>query len=225
MTESRTRDDRILDHIGLYRLSIRPIIERLFFDEKNCGNVIQRLLDQNRIQSREGLPRRMRYYQLSPNEAKSRGIPVHRTQPFGSQALNHHLAVLWFCNMGSQPRHLLEKQEQEKRFPEDLPAGAYCIERSPDGHRLYRFKIGSSDTDDTSLIRWLRHEITASSKSEALMQPMKTRQFGFGVLVDTTTRVTALQQTIEESSLAEDAFIFVEFAPSHLTLHTALNPK
>ena len=53
---------------------------------------------------------------------------------------------------------------------------------------------------------------------------MKTRQFGFGLLVDTTTRVTALQQTIEESGLGEDAFIFVEFAPSHLTLHTALHP-
>lgn len=225
MTEERTRDDRILDHIGLYRLSIRPIIERLFFGGKNSGNVIQRLLEQKRIQTREGLPRRMRYYQLSANEATNRGIPVYRTQPFGSQALNQHLAALWFCNMGSQPRHLLEKQDLEKRFPEDLPPGTYCIERSPDGHRLYRIRTGSSDADDTSLVRWLRHEIAASSKSEALSQPMTTRQFGFGLLVDTTTRVTALQQTIEESGLAEDAFIFIEFAPSHLTLHTALHPK
>lgn len=65
MADTPTRDDRILDRIGLSSISLRPIIERLFFEGKNCGNVIRRLTKQGKIVSRPGLPSRIRYYQLA----------------------------------------------------------------------------------------------------------------------------------------------------------------
>ena len=35
------RDEKVLRHIGLYRLSLRTIISRLFFAGKDPGNVLQ----------------------------------------------------------------------------------------------------------------------------------------------------------------------------------------
>ena len=222
MSEGPSRDDRLMDHLGLYRISLRPIVERLFFDGKNSGNVIQRLLNQKRIQSRSGLPRRMRYYQLSAAEAKTRGFPVGRTEPFGSQALNTHLGVLWFCCAGETRRHLVEPDDLQRQFGEGLPSGPHAVEQDYAMHRLWRLRVAAAEAEDNSLIRWLRKEMAALSRHSQLATPLRTRQYAFMLLVDTKTRVPALEQSILEAGLTEDALIQVEFAPSHLTLAEAV---
>ena len=45
------RDDQILNHIGRYTVSIRAVIERLFFAGKDSDHVINRLLTEERIQA------------------------------------------------------------------------------------------------------------------------------------------------------------------------------
>ena len=44
------RDELILDHIGRYTISIRRIIEDLFFEGGSCGNALDRLVDKQLFQ-------------------------------------------------------------------------------------------------------------------------------------------------------------------------------
>ena len=49
----REREDNILDHIGRYRITLRAVLERLFFEGASCNNVVQRLVRQGKIRARE----------------------------------------------------------------------------------------------------------------------------------------------------------------------------
>src|SRR5262245_16169686 len=115
MSEGETgkddRDLKIIRHIGLHRLSLRVVLEKLFFDgsESACDNVITRLRKGGRIQAVRGLPDKYSYYQLTKQEATAQGFPEERAEPLGPQALHEHLAVLWFCCMGQRPRYRLEE--------------------------------------------------------------------------------------------------------------------
>ena len=75
------RDAKILNHIGRYRLTLRPVLDRNFFstDSSGCGNVLARLIRRGYIQPRIGLPKRRRYYQLTSRGAEGR-VAVARTR-------------------------------------------------------------------------------------------------------------------------------------------------
>ena len=103
------RDEKILDHIGRYRLTLRPVLDCLFFadDSSGCGNVLTRLIQQGYVQARQVLPRRRCYYQLTRMGAAGR-VPESRTRPLHGQALRTWLGILWFCFMEERRRRLLE---------------------------------------------------------------------------------------------------------------------
>src|SRR3972149_107866 len=96
------RDLSILRHVGLYRITLRPVLERLFFAGGSWGAVLQRLRSDGWLQAGK-FPRNVSYYQLTPKAAAYLALPLSRATPFGAQALHKHLAILWFCWMG-QPR-------------------------------------------------------------------------------------------------------------------------
>lgn len=220
--ESRSRDDRILDHIGLYSISLRPVLERLFFDGRNCGNVIQRLTRQEKIVSRPGLPSRIRYYQLTPSEATARAFPQHRTEPLGTQAINKHLAVLWHCCIADGKRYRLERSDVKSKVSKHLPPGDYAVEQNDGKHRITRLRIASSDAEDSSILRWVRGEISKAAKHPALRRLQRSGQIAYTLLADVETRIPSLEKTLDDSGLLEQATVVVSFAPSPQTLAIAL---
>lgn len=216
------RDEKILEHLGRYRISLRPILERLFFEGRTSGNVMQRLLKAGRVHSREGLPNRIRYYQLSASEARKRSVPTGRTEPFAAQALNVHLGVLWFCCIEKPSCHRIEEKTLKGQF-EKPPRGPLCVERSSDGsHRLWHIRVATADTEDTNLVRALRTDITDAVANRELVDPITSGQFGFVVLVDTEARKHALANSLADNESLTPASIEVHFAPSHETLPVAL---
>ncbi len=221
MPGTNTRDEKILEHLGRYRISLRPILERLFFDGRTSGNVIQRLLKSGRIHSREGLPNRIRYYQLTMSEARKRSIPVGRSEPYAAQALNVHLGVLWLCCVEKANCHRVEEKALKDRFEQTL-RGPLCIERDGDSHKMLHVRVATADTEDTNLLRSLRGDINDALDRPDLAKPMTAGQFAFVVLVDTLARKRSLSKTLAEHELSELADIQIHFAPSHETLAQAL---
>jgi hypothetical protein len=50
------RDEKILKHIARYGVSIRAIIEKLFFEDGTCDHVLNRLIKEKRIASEPSIP-------------------------------------------------------------------------------------------------------------------------------------------------------------------------
>src|SRR5277367_6841646 len=92
------RDDQILNHIGRYTVSIRAVIQKLFFEGKDCDHVINRLQAEERIQAIP-VPGNLSAYQLTLKEGRARGLEYRGRAAVTATTLNWHLATLWFCCM------------------------------------------------------------------------------------------------------------------------------
>lgn len=221
MKTATERDQLITEHIGRYRISLRHIIEQLFFDGKNAGNVIQRMIKNEVLHSRTGLPNRLRYYQLTTTEARNQSVPVNRCKPFAAQALNVHLGILWYCCAYETKRHRIETKVLKGQF-ENYPRGPHCVEKTEEGHKLSHIRICTAETEETNLIRRLREDVRDAYEHKELIDPIRAGQYGFVVLVETKSRIKSLKRSLAQQDFAEDADIEVAFAPSHQTLHQAL---
>jgi len=68
------RDEQILRHIARHRLSIRPVLQQLFFKSSDAaGNVINRLVRAGMLESSK-LPGGHSYYQLTDKGAQALGL-------------------------------------------------------------------------------------------------------------------------------------------------------
>ncbi|MFH1747362.1 MAG: hypothetical protein ABIG44_10005, partial [Planctomycetota bacterium] len=195
-----SRDDDILDHIGLYRISLRFIIEHRFFEGGNCGNVVQRLIKQKRIQSVDGLPGSLAYYQLTLGEARARSLPQDRGRALGPRALATHLAVLWFCCLPSVPRRRLEVGELEKLFGE-VPSGCPHVAQAGSKPRVYRVYLVSSATRTADVIKRLRSEIAAAVRKRPLDTWIAGGRYVFALLTDAVPRAQALARAVQRAEL------------------------
>jgi len=216
------RDDNILRHIGLYRISLRYIIERLFFEGANCGNVIQRLIKQKRIQSRDGFHGSLSYYQLTLSEARRRNLPQDRGRAFGPRALATHLALVGFCCLESTARRRLEEAELRKTLGE-IPSGAPHVVQVGDQPCVYRVHVVSSQTRTADIMKHLRAEICATIDSSTLYQWVKAERYGFVLLTDIRSRADALRRAVQRSDFHHQARILCEHSPSPLDVQQVIH--
>src|SRR5258707_478558 len=123
------RDENILKHIGKYGLSIRAVIEKLFFGCATCDHVINRLIKEKRIVSDPSIPGGVSYYRLSLGEARARTVPDHRARPKRGAALRQALRILWFCCMWDKKRNRLERKRVAENFGNGPGSGKpHCAE-------------------------------------------------------------------------------------------------
>jgi len=216
------RDERILAHIGRYRITLRQVVSLAFFDGRNPGNVIQRLLDEGRITVRTGLPDRLSYYQLSLAEVRARGLPEARSRPFRPQALHAHLAALWFCCASADgQRRRLENAELSKLFGGDPPKGPHCL-AGGEVPRVYRLHCLGPDASARGVVRALKRRVERLREHTRLGPWMRNRQYALALLADSPVRVERLLEALDDHRVPRRAEIVVECAPSHRTLAAAL---
>lgn len=68
------RDDQILRHVARHQLTIRPVLQRLFFKSPDAAsNVVARLLKAGLLESSK-LPDGFSYYQLTDKGARAIGL-------------------------------------------------------------------------------------------------------------------------------------------------------
>ncbi len=212
------RDERILNHIGRYRMTLRPVLDHVFFERESsgCGNVINNLIRKGLVRSRSGLPNRRNYYQLTRAGAEGR-VPLDRTRDQRGQTLRTNLGVLWYCCMLNRPRRRLEKHELAKVF-EPPPTGPHCIERG-EVNRIYRCRVVGTKTRVDALMKAIRIRIDAANDHPKLKNWIESENYAFVLLVE-QLRVQQLEQALHQSRLRELARIVVARVPSPQDLST-----
>ncbi|MFA6043745.1 MAG: hypothetical protein WC718_02065 [Phycisphaerales bacterium] len=223
MERNHQRDERILAHIGLYRLTFRRVLSVLFFDGRTAGNIVQRLCAEGRIQARGGLPQRLFYYQLTLAEASRRGLPVARSRPPKPQAFHAHLAILWHCCMSPahRQRRRLERHELEKLFGNRVPGGPHLIEAGPTP-RVFRVQVVGPGTPARSAVRALRRRVEYVRRRPELRAWVHNRQYAFLLLTDTPGRCARIAEIAKRHAIPSRAQVEFAHVPDYRAAGAAL---
>lgn len=212
------RDLTILRHVGLYRITLRPVLERVIFEGRSCGAVLQRLRSEGLLQVGK-FPRNVSYYQLTPKATAILALPVSRATPFGAQALHTHLAVLWFCCMGQARRFRLEPEKLGRLFPKQTPSGDHCLdEEKKDKPRIYRLYAPDAHAATRNVVREIRASFHESTDNRELDKWVEAHRYAFAILVETPERRAALKAALKatyegDRPLTGHAYFRVEVVP------------
>ncbi len=215
------RDGKILDHIGRYRLTLRPVLDRLFFaqDSSGCGNVLARLIAQGYVQARQVLPRRRCYYQLTKLGAAGR-VPESRARPLRGQALRTWLGVLWFCCMQGGKRRLLELAELSQALP-GPPPGIHVVEAG-EGYRVFHVRVVGLRAKTGYVVRQVLQDMKVAMQQPKLAAWVRNRDYGFAVLAE-RPRVTPILDLVRRNRLDEHARVTVVPVPGPHSLQKELS--
>lgn len=195
--------EAILQHVARYGLSLRPVLDRLFFEgvEDGCERDLAELrkaglLDvvENAVGDRVKAKTRYSYYFPTRKATALLGVPDNHGKPPGPDAVPRNLAILWYCAMRPNRSYRLRSNEviellssPDKELAagsgEQLPKGYHCLSSVDDRFRL--LNIYPAKTTVKELMSELRKRVTKAKRNPAITLAMKSRQFGFLVLVET----------------------------------------
>jgi hypothetical protein len=218
------RDEKILRHVGLYYISLRPTLEKLFFNGNKtaCGNVITRLTKSKLLVARpRAFPGNLSYYQISESEAKRLNIPEYRAKAPAGQALPEKLATLWFCCMLGKRRTRIEKNKIEEVFGVQPFSGPHCHEKDEQTGQRRILRIFPPNADDDYLIRNIRQHIDLVTERGCL-DWLKTGAYGVAALIETEARKRKLEREIQEKVPSKISFT-VDVVPTPNSLKEAIN--
>ena len=227
------RDKKILRHVARYRVTLRRVLDERFFPSSSgCGNVLARLLRTHYLLARPGLPRRLRYYQLSAKGAGVVGAPQSRTAPFGAQALREALAILWHCNLATQPtgvvrRRRLEVSELERLTKASMGSGPspHLLEEA-EGHRLFRVTVPSPSTKASSIVRGASIWMERTKRKAELRPWLESGAYAFLILAD-SGREQEIRAATQRARLPFTALVSSVPSPTSIgeALHEHRIPK
>ena len=219
------RDEEILAHIGLYRITIREAVSAAF-GLRNPGTVLQRLRADGLVIQHDGLPGKVSYYQLTARGACDR-VPLERARPLGPPALRQHLAILWFAHLTERPRRRLEECNVRELFGSDGPSArqvGYCVETDGDARRLLRIHVPGESVPAARVVKALRELIVDLEQRGAEVRSwLLARSLGIAVLADTPERTTILRSALATSGLSSRVHVSVHAAATPRTLTSFLN--
>ncbi len=222
-----SRDDLILDHIGRYTISIRRVIEDLFFEGASCGNALTRLVEKDLIQRiSKTLQGNYSYYQLTAKGAKSRGLPANRGTS-KEKTLGPNLAALWFSCKSQIWRKRLNDEELEPLF--GAPPGGNIIHVAQNGRdeetAVFRlFVPGEGATVKRAYARSLRKSAIEAMEDKRLLPWIERGTYRFAVLVHSTVRKEELERLIQLENFPR-LRVHIEIAPTPSTLPVFLPGK
>lgn len=218
------RDEQILRHVARHRLTIRPVLQRLFFKSPDAaGNVVARLLKAGLLESSK-FPDGFSYYQLTEEGAKAIGL-AEPPRIRDEHGLHAALASLWFCAMDEGPRLLLTAAEEQKLLGVNAPGSVHCIEPAGEWSVLHELYIPGPGTSEENVLDRLKKRIEERRKDPLLRDWIASRNLGFAVLVEKDDRQATLKNRIGKADLRRFTSIIVELAPGPATLRAFLHDR
>jgi hypothetical protein len=226
------RQEAILRHIGRYALTLRPVLDVLFYggQANGCDADVAQLRAHKLIAAVENAVAdttdphtRYSFYQLTKAGAKVSGASEYRAKSLGGQAVARYLSFLWFCCIKKPRRHRIGLAQLVEIFGEEIlsPNGAkkrdlllpgfHCLEKTEDSYRirhLYAPKTSVGDTA-TELRKRLRDARTLPVIERAILD----RQYGFAVLAETTQQRDALRAHLANAFAGDPVSIIVACSP------------
>jgi hypothetical protein len=172
-------------------------------------------------------PGNVPYYTLTPAGAKLAGVPIDRAEEAGKRAmstdaLEPHLAALWFCCMYPPERHRLEPDELvplvgKHKFFENV---AHCLAADAERQRIYR--LYPPATHVPRIIEQAKKHL-ADSRAKTTLQPwVEDRTYGFAILAAEPSLCTDIRNALRQSGLDDEAAFEVALGPTPATLRDAL---
>lgn len=222
------RDEKILKHVARYGVSLRAVIETLFFEGRSCDHVLNRLTSkkENRLTAVRIGRTKFHYYHLSAAEAASRGVP-HRARARKGDALRVAVQVLWFSCMCGKKRIRLERKQISKQLGRGKGFGRpHVAEIDEQGGQgvVYRLYCPGARARADYVLKTLCEDYVDAQNHSRLSDWMRGGSFAFAVLVETPQRQAKLQKLIEKQDLS-GIKILVEVVPGPMTLIQALGKR
>jgi|GEM_PF-5974784 len=218
------RDLAILQHIGLYTLSVPRVIRDIFFDGsgERYSPVMQRLRDRGLVKSFKVLANNQSYHRLTARGGAAIGFRVtDDRERKDRQWLLTRLGILWFCTMNKRKRVYFPANDAlAPLFDGFVPKGIHCIEME-ETQRTFRIYVPMPDTRMRNLFKELQEQVDDAVQNSHVAEMVENHQYGFAVVVTTETRKTAIESFIKghihrrrrRPPLASRAYFRVECMP------------
>lgn len=226
------RKTAILDHVELYRLTILPAIERLFFSEDQLPD------NEGRLQATETLDELVsrgklvvRSFPAAKGTADGETyyvLPATKSvkEPGDSQTIDFDLQTLWFATLSEHRFHRLSVTEIRRLFASpphhhvrhvlgDVGDGPFLS-------RIYPSKVAVKET-----ILRLKQFMSEGRTKHGLGPWIDAGDYGFCILVDSYQKVQAVADAVMSkrqggAAFADQARIQVAFAPTASNVSQAM---
>lgn len=159
-----TKERELLDHVLLYRITVREAVSRLFFPGEEllvADRALEELRRAGHLRPYELYPHR-KYWALSPEAAAARQLDARYAKPLASEVLVRTFGVLAFCCLGPTPRRRLSLETFRARFPDlykpQLPSSWYYVD-SEHGQERLGYILVDFASDVKRLVRRVRKTV------------------------------------------------------------------
>lgn len=213
------RTEAILRHLARYRVSDRPVLEKLFFGGKSSKNAVEQLRKDGLV---EVVPRALKnnqsYYHLTDKGAKAVGAPTSLASAPGGASLRRDLKILYFCTMSAAPRERIPESDLRALFePDPPPTVEHCLGQRGDGMTLFRIYVPS--TDPATAFRQARDMVRDMRDDAGQSKWLEAGMYGLVVLVDSPPYAADLWTKLQRSedgspALTSQIPILVESPPA-----------
>lgn len=219
------RDLRVLDHLNAYRLSLRPVLARLYFgdDLDRCQQVLSRLKHRGYIKSHQPFREtRLACYQLDGRAIREMGYPQSRSKACEGDTLDRNLAMLWWCCMGEVFRPRIEPEQVSTAMGCGPLSGAHCVQQAEGVPRFLRVSVPSA-AKNKDVLYALKEQIASASADPVVEDWIAHKRYVFALLFDRKSRVTLLREAVSAdtflSGLPVRPMIRVERAPTSASIN------
>ncbi|WP_152099795.1 hypothetical protein [Lacipirellula parvula] len=218
----------ILRHIARYQVSLRPVIDRKFFNGKSggCGKAIADLKTQKLIESKEhgiadakNSKANFTLYHLSLSATRLVGATARRANAPGPTAIPRSLAILWYCCMRKTPSYRLEAREVKQVF---LPGvggstrkdgkipGFHCLSPGPEFH-ISNVSVPKASLAET--VSELKKNVRNAREIPELAEAIALKRYRYLVLVESSEMCDQLRVALSQTIGQQGVAFFVTRAP------------
>jgi hypothetical protein len=226
------RQKAILQHIARYALTLRPVLDSLFYDGQanGCDGDLSQLKAQKLIMTVENAVieasdphSRYSYYQLTKAGAKCIGASEYRGRALGGQAVARYLAFLWFCCLKRPRRHRIGVAQLTRIFGDEilplnnankrdlLLPGFHCLDKTEQSYRVLHLYAPKTSVGDTATE--IRKRLREARRLAVIAEAIANRQYGFAVLAETTEQRDALRIHLAKAFADDAVSILVACSP------------
>lgn len=219
-------DLKILHHIGRYTITLRRVLQVLFFDGGSPQNTLNRLERLGYIQRVERqLLGNFSYYQLKKKGAAIlNDISENKAKPKDPKGLAQDLGALWFSCMSDTSRRRLTTAELRKLF--GAPKGGNVIHVAEEGDEptVFRLFIPEPDSNLDRYATTLKRAAHQACADEKLLSWIERGTYQFAVLLTNEGRIQRLAELIRTGEFP-DLRIQLHIAPSLRDLPLFISPE
>jgi len=217
-------DLRILHHIGRYTITLRRVLQVVFFDGGSAEGALKRLERLGYIQRVERqLPGNFSYYQLKKKGAAVINVSENKAKPKEAKGLAQDLAALWFSCMGDRRRKRLLDSELRSLFGAPKGGNVIHVAQAEEEPAVFRLFVPEADSNLERYVTTLKRAAHQICSDEKLIRWIERGTYQFAVLLINDDRAAKLADLIRAEEFP-DLRIQLAVAPSPRELPYFISP-